>query len=246
MKISLPALLSAATVAALVSLAPASRAGTMTLTVDSSESSLTLSGMAFGLPFTAQTSGSMVDAVSGTLQANLSGGVLTFSGGSAITLMANPAGPFSTAPNPIGSEAGNFGVSANGFITGYGAASVNGVYRGMTFDITAGTAQNGVAPTGETFTLTAGTLDYGITLNGLGQSLSASLVGVGGQNTATTVASFDGSVLTLPVQIDTGAYANREEEYVGTLVATVVPEPSAPALAGMGVVGFALWRFRRS
>ncbi len=247
MKPFAPAFIGATTVAALLSLPLVGHAGPITLTIDSTQSSLTLSGVAFGLPYTAQASGALVDSLSGTLVGTLSGGVITFSGGSTIAAAANPAGPFSTGPNPVGSEAGNFGVSANGFVTGYGVAAVTGTYQGLVFDLTAGTVQDGVAPSGQTFTATAGTLDYGIVLNGtISQYGDSGLTGTSGANTASSMASFNGSVLTLPVEFNTVG-SNREEEYIGTIVADVVavPEPSTLALAAAGLLGFAFWRLRR-
>jgi len=249
MKTSIHSLAAAATVAACLNFSNQSPAASVTLAIDSSLSSLTLSGVAFGLPYTAQAPGSILDALSGTLVADLTGNVFTFSGGSTISLAQNPAGPFTTAPNPIGLEAGNFGVTATGFVTGYGLAHINGVYQGLVFDITGGTAQNGVAPSSDFINLTAGTLDYGITLNGTPfQANSSSLVGKGGTNTTASLASFDGTVLTLPIQIASGVYANREEFYTGTIVARIVavPEPASLTLVGAGLLGVAIRRFFRS
>ena len=249
MKFSSSHYLNAAAVASFLSIALASRADTVSFAIDSANSSLTISGAAFGLAYTQQSAGSLVDSFGGTLLADLTGGVLTFSGGSSIIALTNSHGPFNTAPNPIGSEAGNFGVQANGFVTGYGVANIKGSYKDIVLDLTSGTVQNGLAPTGQNINPTAGTLDYGIVLNATPfQASSSSIVGKGGLNVATGIATFDGTVLTLPVQFSSPTYANRNETYTGVIVADIVPapEPSTLALAGLGAAGFAGWSFRRS
>ncbi len=249
MKLSSSPYLSIAAAASFLSVTCATQADTVTFNIDSAQSSLTISGLAFGLPYTQQSAGSLVDAFGGTLVADLTGGVLTFSGGSSITALTNPSGPFNTAPNPIGFEAGNFGVQANGFVTGYGVANIKGAYKDIVLDLTSGTVQNGLAPSGQNVNPTAGTLDYGIVLNANPfQANSSSIVGKGGLNVATGIATFDGTVLTLPVQFSSPTYANRNETYTGVIVADIVPapEPSTLALAGLGAAGFAGWSFRRS
>ena len=147
MKTKVVSLVSA--VALTIGLAWPAGAELVTYYIDSSQSSLTISGHAFGLQSTAQVPGSLVDAFAGTITGDLSGGVLTFSGGSAITALLNPAGPFTTADNLFDGP-GNYGVQADGFVTGYGVANMRGIYRDLKFDITTGTAQNGSAPTART------------------------------------------------------------------------------------------------
>lgn len=217
----------------------------VTYYVDSSQSSLTLSGQAFGLPFAAQAPGSLVDAFTGTITGDLNGGVLTFSGGSSIVALLNPAGPFTTAPNVLDGP-GNYGVTANGFITGYGLATINGVYRNLVFDITAGTAQNGMAPSGQMLTLTSGDLDYGIFLNNQPfQAASSSLIGKGGANTSADLVALTPTTLVLPVKISTGVYSNRQEDYLGVIVA-VIPEPGVVSLGLLGMLAAWIARARRS
>jgi hypothetical protein len=121
----------------------------------------------------------------------------------------------------------------------------------MTLDLTAGTAQNGVAPTGMTDTWTAGNLLWGAANATLPAGPytpiaggASSMVGVFGPNTSASLASWDGNTLTLPITFHTTG-SNRFEDWTGQLVATI-PEPSTLALAGLGLLGLAGLQFRRS
>lgn len=242
MKTKVVSLVSA--VALTIGLAWPAGAESVTYFIDSSQSSLTISGHAFGLASTAQKPGSLVDAFTGTITGDLSGGVLTFSGGSEITALLNPAGPFTTADNLFDGP-GNYGVQADGFVTGYGLANMRGIYRDLKFDITTGTAQNGSAPNGQNIILTEGHLDYTIVLNGtLFEGKSSSLVGRGGANTSDSLVTLTPTTLRLPVQITTGDYSNRRENYEGWIVA-VIPEPGVLSLGLFGMAAILIARARR-
>ncbi len=231
------------TAAALLFLSLPLHADALTFTVDPTRSALTLSGSAFALPFTPQggNAQALVTSYAGTIQANLSAGVLTFTGGSAITGQLNPGHPFT----PAGTGTDNYGVAASGFVPGFGVATISGAYRDFTLDITAGTAQNGLAAAGMSLSLTAGKLDYSGSLSG-----TSSLVGAGGANTSaglvslTSAGGFD--TLSLPVHFQiTGS--NRVQEWDGTLVAVApVPEPSSLAFIGLGLAGLAYGARRQS
>lgn len=222
----------------------------VTYNVVGGSSVLTLSGQAFTLPYSGQggNSTALVANWTGTISGDLTAGVLTLGGGSSITAVLNPLSPFSTTPFPPASGTDNYGPFAQGFVTGYGIVTVNGAYRSLSLDITAGSVTSGAAPVGMTLAFTGGKLDWGAT-TGLGPTGgTSSLVGVSGANTSALLASLDagtgyGSTLILPVTFHTTG-SNRAEDWTGTLVA-VIPEPSAMAMLTMGLVAFLGCRSRR-
>jgi hypothetical protein len=216
-------------------IAATARADMVTLNVNSGLSSLTLSGDVFGLIYSAQTPGSLTANYGGTITADLTAGVFTFSGGSAINAIVNPLGPFTTAPNAIGVEAGNYGVTTSGVIPGLGAQTVNGVYKDIVLDLSAGTATNGVATTA-TFEFITNSLDYGVSPSS-GFSGSSSLAGDSTNNASASNVSWDGTTLTIPVTF-TVIGGNRTQTWSGNIVAVAVPEPSSFAMISLvGVVG---------
>ena len=237
-------------VCAFLVLPMSSRAVNVTYYVNSSLSSLTLSGQAFGITYQPQVSGAMVDSWSGTITGDLTGGVLTLTGGSAITAVLNPVGPFSTAPAPYPTGGDDYGATGTGFVPGgYGVVTIMGVYRSLTFDITAGTATFGAPASGMTFSFTAGQLDWGAT-TALGPTGgTSSLIGVSGANTSMTPVILSpgtspGDALMLPVKFHTTG-SNRSEDWNGWIVA-VIPEPSALTLIGFGLLGLVTLRRQRS
>ena len=222
-----------------VFLTATARADMITLTVDSGLSSLTLSGAAFGLTYTEQIAGSLTANYGGTITADLTGGVFTFSGGSAINALVNPSGSLTSAPHPNGVEAGNYGVSAFGTLpapyAGLGPQSTNGVYRDIVLDLSAGTANNGAA-TAATFKFITGMLDFGAAPSGL--SGDSNLADESGDNTSASNVSWDGTTLTIPVSFTTTGGNGRTQTWSGNIVAVAVPEPSSFAMISLvGVVG---------
>jgi len=248
-------------VGSILSLPGSARAATVTLSVDPSQSTLTAGGWAFTptLVFGPITPGATVDAWGGTITGDLTGGIFTFSGGSSIVALLNPVSPqpwptlspaFSTSPWPTISGMDNYGMIAGPtFVPGYGIVTVRGAYRSLSLDLTAGTATAG-SPTTMTVAMTGGFLDWGATAGTTpfgGTSLVATGPTPSAANASAGLVSWDGTTLTLPIQIENSLSSNSHETWTGTLVATLVPEPSTVALTvvGLGLLAAAR-RARRS
>ena len=240
-------------VGAILSLPGSGRAQVYQFTIDSSQSSLTLAGTAFGLPGTGQGASGALDSWNGTLVATLSGGTWTFAGGwSSITALLNPSAPFSHAPWPTTTiTTQNYGITNSGLTTIAGPATLLGAYGDLVLDITGGTAQNGLPTSGMTMKFTSGKLDWGAAgpLLGTGAGGNSSMIGVTGASTSLGAVGWNGSVLTLPILLNTTG-SNRTEQWFGTLVGidpVIVPEPSTVALTLIGLMGLlTATRARRS
>jgi hypothetical protein len=88
-------------------------------------------------------------------------------------------------------------------------------------------------------------LDYTLELNGaFYEGKSTSLVGRGGANTSDSLVTLTPTTLILPVQITTGDYSNRRENYEGVIVA-VIPEPGVLSLGLFGMAAILIARARR-
>jgi hypothetical protein len=251
MKTRLSSLLGVVAVTALMSLAVSSPAGTLTFAIDQNASSLTLSGLIAyhfptasdpGLTSNAQAPGSLSDQWGGTLTANFSGGILTFTGGSVITAALNPSAPFAGNPGHT-SGIDNYGVWASGLISA-GSLSVTGSYEGLVLDIPAGTAQDGAAPLGMSLSFTGGSLEYSyfaLALGGAGTGTSAMQSSTGtGANTTLGLVSLttvgNEMTLTLPIQFQTTGGTGRVEDWSGQIVAVAtIPEPSTVTVALLGL-----------
>lgn len=221
--------------------------------IDSALSSITLSGQAFGLNFSPLAAGGDVAFLSGTIKADLNGGVLTFSGGSSIVASLNPAAPFTWPPDSAVNGVQNYGMLGQGTVPGYGFAQISGIYRDIILDINSGTAQDGAAPSGMALGFDSGALDYSILINSnpfqVNQTSSPLNDGNNAANTTASLVSLNGTglygdTLYLPISMTTSG-SNRGEVWTGVIVATV-PEPSTLALVGVGIVGLLTMRGRRS
>lgn len=202
-------------------------AETVTYTLDPARSSLTMGGEVLGVAVVPQAAGANLATYQGTITGDLSGGLLTFTGGSLIDAQLNPAGPF--VPASAGVE-DNYGLLAD---------TIPVVFRDLSFDITSGTVQDGLAPSGMSFPA-AFVID------------SPLASGADTDNTANTSAAFASLVtaggletLTIPILRDSGAGGALHIVLEGQLVATrLVPEPATMGLASWGLLG-CVWGYRR-
>lgn len=224
-----------------------SQAALVNLTIDSSASSITMGGVAFTLNYAQQNPGSLTARYAGTISADLTAGVFTFNalGGSSITAITNSSGPYSTVPNPAGPLAGNYGVTASGFVPvfPFGNSTINGVYRDLILDFLGGTATNG-APLSAATTIrfTQGGLVAGAATQGGNFNLTSNLAGVSGANSSIGNVTWDGTTLTIPLQFSTTG-SNRQENWNGVIVARI-PEPSSAMLMMVATIGGVLTRRR--
>lgn len=227
----------------------------LTFTVDQGASYLNLSGLITyhypsatdqGLPANPQTPGALSDQWGGAITADLTGGVLTFTGGSSIIAALNPSAPFVGNPTHT-TGIDNYGELASGLIS-VGTLSITGSYQGLVLDIPAGTVQNGATPVGMTLAFTGGALEY----SGFAPALGGAFVGTSamqsssgvGANTTSNLVSLTAvgstELLIMPVQFQTTGGSGRVENWSGQIVAVAtVPEPSTIALALLGLGFFA-------
>jgi len=228
-------LASATALALCIALVGRATATPVAYTIDPTRSSLTLTGDVFGAPIVPITGpGNLVDSFHGTIVADLTAGVLTFSGGTSIIGNLNPTAPFPGVPAGAGVD--NYGMT-NGII---GAT----VFRDSIFDLTAGTVTDGAVPAGMNVLISS--LNFASVALGSGSfaggtepnstALAASLTTVGNIET-----------LVLPFRRESGTTTH----FVSTGIITAtrqIPEPSTMVLAGLGMIGVcvAAWRKRRA
>src|SRR5689334_16563259 len=88
------------------------RASADTFTIDPAQSSLTVSGMVFGIAFNPQGAGSLTTVYNGTIQVAQTGGTIQFTGGSLIA--AETSGSWKPLPGGgNGSAPADYGGLAN-------------------------------------------------------------------------------------------------------------------------------------
>lgn len=217
------------------------RAVIVTYTVDSTLSSLTVGGNASGAPLTAQTAGADKVAYKGTVTGDLSGGILTLTGGSSLVAGLNTVAPF--IPAPSGSAVDNYGV----FIAG---SANNGAiaFRDLQFDLPSGNITSG-SPTTAPFQFTAGFADYNIPSIGAPGTLPLAPASSANAAAGSALISTAGGTetLTFPVSLSYVAGGGVTITYTGNITATrAIPEPAAPALTLLGLVGVTAARRRRA
>ena len=256
-------------VAGALCLSVTTRGATVSLYVDQSLSQLTLAATlavpAYGVPptpSTAQGGSGLVDNWGGTIVGDSTGGIFTFSGGSSINALLNPASTGLTF-RPNGADPNS---SVGGWVwsgqDNYGAVNLPfgqfwyTAYRNLTLDITAGTGTLAGAPaSGMTLGFTAGQSDNSGPAFALGYSsgVSSGAGGgvwaiTGGVNGSAGNVTWDGTTLTIPVVLTTSSFNNgllvNGETWTGEIVAHV-PEPSSLTLGALGVGALTLMSFRR-
>ena len=180
-----------------------------------------------------QVPGAAKTSLSGSIVADLTGGLLTFNGLSTIALDANPLGPFTPAANP--------GIDNLGFISNGNTAlgfPISVVIRDLVFTIQSGTATDGALPNLLTQKITSGYQVNSFT----GQT---SLVGGSGPDQATSNVSLstvgNTETLIIPVTRLPAQGTPGQIYFTGQIVATrAVPEASSVMLASLGFGSVAL------
>jgi hypothetical protein len=213
-----------------------------TFYVDPAQSRLTLSGgianPASFFGFFPVGPGSMEAAFGGTIVADRDGSSLTVSGGSSITALANPGGPFLPA--------GPGNVDVFGMVTNSFNGTANNRMYDVVLDLVSGSLSHGSAFSGNVAFIGGG----GIFPFFRPDPLPLVYFPVSNFSASAISLTSDGTVETLTIPIDTNLFATSDDRsYVltrltGTLVATsVVPAPAATALLGMA--GLVMSRRRR-
>jgi len=227
-------------------------AAPVSYTIDPVRSTLVMTGDLLGLaPVIPQVAGSDSDTYSGTINADLAGGLLTFSGGSSITANLSAVAPFTPVANP--------GVDNYAFFTNVSlpaspplAGTWNLAFRNIVFDITTGIAQDGVVPPASTMTLRTTSGFASIETTSSGGPFPSSFANQNAFNSTVGAVSLTQAggieTLVIPFRRESGA-GGTHFIFTGNITATrVVPEPSTMVLAGLGMIGacVAVWRKRRA
>jgi hypothetical protein len=143
---------------ALLGKARCSDGASITYSIDSARTAVTGSGNFRNIPLSPQTANSLVDQLQGALRASWQDTGLTFTGGSTLTAMPHPEGPFEPAAAATGSGAmvDNFGAEGQALFVLVLEAAV----RDAVADIASGTAQFGGPVSDLQFRFSKGTVDY--------------------------------------------------------------------------------------
>jgi len=224
---------------------PQASAVPMVFTLDDTQSQITLSGMMFGSVFTAQGPNSLTANYSGTINADVTGTTIQFTGGSLIAAETN--GIWQPEPGgDLGSAPADYGATNNALL-GIGITGVPGNFalRNLLLDLTSpqlpttNTAFDGSALTLTCVTNTA-SLDYyyasaATTTNSGTAFLNGS--STNSISTGTSVSTNSGTI-TLTLQINVkftntllGIPRALVDNLSGELVATAaLPTPPAPPI----------------
>ena len=221
-------------------------AQSLTYEVDTTQSSLTLSGAVryyfngsvFG--FGGQTAGSLTTAYGGTLNLVANGGGYTFGAGSTLNALENPDAPFL----PAGP-----GMDAYGMLTASRSGLANNRMWDISLDLSGGDVEDGTPYTGFLAYApgSSGIFPF-FDANPIDLSLGQSANNVSA-NPFTLATNGNIETLTLPVNANliyfsSNGQAGVETRLIGTIVATrVIPEPATGAFVLLSTA--ALMRRRR-
>lgn len=220
-----------------------------TLTIDSSQSFLKLAVSIDGTPIaTAQVPGSDTTYIAGTLEATVSGGNITFDGGSVLDFLEFDGGNTDLLPAVGGGSVGDPGTPAPadyGLLIDLGIVSGYGAVRLALADVTGGPeaiAGNAFDTSNLTLALTDGDLD--VNLSGFANiadsvdiSGNMALNSSGGNGYTTVNNGMQYVVLpidlevVIPVEISPGVVLPITAAFTGQVV--TVPEPTTMALLGV-------------
>lgn len=240
MRTKVNALLAALALVATSLAAPGAQGATYV--IDSSQSSITITGLALNvIPIVAQSAGSNVAVIEGSLDIGTGGGNINFN--SSVADAVEKPGPFN--PGVISGDPPVVGPNAPADVALYlGNASTGRLaLRDFVVSVTGSSPLVGddFDLTALLLTVTSGSLDYNVPF--------ASLLGhldIAGQTATPTAGtgSLVGGVLTIPIDVSIEfeviegdppgmAVVNLQ----GQIVAVLVPEPGTIAMLGVGAVG---------
>jgi len=227
----------------------ASQVNAATYTIDETLSSITITGSALGIiPIIAQSPGSNVAVIAGSIDASAGGGFLTFTGGVADAV--EKPGPFS--PGPISGDPPVAGPNAPADVALFLGNASTGRLALRDFAVSlsgsAPLAGNDFDLTALTLTVTSGALDYRVNLlNLFGHEEIAGQTANPTEGTGLLV----GGTLTIPINVsiefevvEGDPPAMAVVNLVGQIVATI-PEPGTVAMLGMGAIGLVAFGRRR-
>jgi len=224
------------------------RAEVKTFTIDSTQSSLTISGTALGLvTMQPQGAGSLSTTYSGAIVADVTANTVAFVGGSTIT--ANNSGNWQPAPGGVaGNAPANYGATASAF-GGSGHAALRNLLFELKSDPIVMLAGSFAANTLEfSFPPTAtSTADYTYNIPFVGSGAGSEALAGNSTNNVLTAATIavvgEELVLTIPVDYTLAITGDFSATFraVGQLIAkasNVVPVTIPPPEISPGQIGF--------
>ncbi|HJQ79667.1 MAG TPA: PEP-CTERM sorting domain-containing protein [Lacipirellulaceae bacterium] len=223
------------------------RAAPLTLNLDSSQSSITLSGSFSNIPAMQQGPGSLTASYSGPISIDvdnlLAPTSIQISGSSAVASISGQwlpeAGGGPAAGNPGTAQNANYGLQVSGGALGNAYAAI----RNLEFNVTGGPVPvvAGAFPSTQTLNVASGLFAFNLPpffMDPPGQDdLSGNMLTNASATPSTYSVSGSTATLTIPISI-TDIDDDLTIVYTGRLVATgQIPEPSSIALVSLALVG---------